>query len=105
MGLFSIILFFICVISLFICSHFLKRNEKVCQFRLRIVDICSNYNITYINKKQEYNDTVSAYKWCYAKLPSYEQMLYSTKPLRLTQWVPADDLIKLKTLIHINEDF
>ena len=71
------IIFFIDCLILFGCIYFFSRNKKVCEFRLYILDLNPNKIRACIKLYKKY---------------SYEQMLFSFKPLRLEFWFTEEEL-------------
>lgn len=66
----------------------LIRNNNVCKLRLKINQMCYEYAI-------RHNLTLEAWE-PYKKLPSYNKMLYSLKPLRVDYWLSPEDIYKLE---------
>lgn len=74
-----LILILICILLLAYIKHFylLARNDRVRDFRLYILDLNPNKIPESIELYEKY---------------SYEQMLYSFKPLRLECWFTKEEL-------------
>lgn len=64
-------------ILLLVGFYFLVRNDRVYAFRLYILDLNPNKRLACIELHEKY---------------SYEQMLYSFKPLKLKYWFTEEEL-------------
>ena len=67
----------ITILLLLVGLYFLVRNDRVCAFRLYILDLNPNKRLACIELHEKY---------------IYEQMLYSFKPLRLECWFTEEEL-------------
>lgn len=90
-GLFGVLgLVFLALIYTFYLGY---RNEKVYKFRTMISD-------KYIGPKaMQEIDNGKDWQWTheiYDKLPSYDKMMFSFKPLKVENWISKEDLEKLK---------
>lgn len=92
------------VILAVISIYLLFRNNKVCDFRLRIIDLSFRYNIHTIEALGTSRDD-DAYTWLYGTLPEYNKMLFSIKPLELETYFSTEQIKKLKDIDIIkNQD-
>lgn len=80
----SIIFGLILLGLVFIPPYFLYRNEKVYNFRCKIVDLIFLGQNTLQKRK------------IYLQGPSYDKMLYSIKPLKLESFYTDDEIKILK---------
>lgn len=65
------------------------RNDNVHDFRINIIHKC--YVYTKAHPKEEW-----AFNWCYYKLPSYDDMLFSFKPLTEEAWFTPEMIRRFK---------
>jgi hypothetical protein len=90
--------FLLCVISICCCEIFViaTRNKKTCKLFREINNLCYEYNIRHL-----YADGVGSYEsawdWCYDKLPSYNSIMHSFKPLTIEAWLTKEQINKLKS--------
>jgi len=74
---------------------FIVRTQKVYQFRNYITDLCYSKSIKDLDNLGV-NNYESAYEWFYhKKVPSYDEMLFSFKPLKLENWFDKEDIERL----------
>jgi hypothetical protein len=78
------------IIGLFV----LFRNQKVSTFRGKLIDMCGDYNMRHIEDWEIGND-VDAFVWLYGTLPTYTEMLYSFKPLKLGSYITKEQYERL----------
>lgn len=90
----GIIILIIGVIGLIGTSYMMDRNKKVYKLRIRILDLCEDYNKRHIDEIFRGEDE-GAHNWLYRKLPSYEDMLISFKPLKLETYITEEEYQKL----------
>jgi len=95
--IFIIIALSACVIGLVISSYFLIRNEFVCRFRIKVSQLCYKYEIAKIRGHIPI-DNFDAQIWFRDRFVSYDQMLYSTKTLSISKWVPIEILEKFSLI-------
>jgi hypothetical protein len=69
---------------------FIIRNERVYRFRTKIIDITFHLNVESM-KNGDYTGHYSLYD----KLPSYEKMMWSLKPLKPKYWLNEEDYLKI----------
>ena len=70
------------LIGLSFCFYSLNRNSKVYDFRDKVMTTCSKYN------KSDIPDKKIKDAWLiYNSLPSYHDMLYSFKPLKIETYL------------------
>ena len=90
---------FIVLLILFtiLCLYFLIRNNKVCEFRISIGNkIYNNFLILIEDSVEEAGKYyTSACKEVCNKY-TYDQMLYSFKPLKLKYWFTEEEIKLLK---------
>jgi hypothetical protein len=92
--IFLIVFSLIISLGLFIVIFGLIRNNKVAKFRNDIIDLCQDYNRRH-SKEIFSGNAESAYDWLYRKLPSYNEMVMSFKPLTLESYIMIEDYEKL----------
>lgn len=85
---------FLIILSIVIVTTYLvDRNNKVYAFSLYISDLAYLYNLRRIEEyPKKYED---AHIW-FADKWTYEQMLFSLKPLRLDNWFTEEELEEIK---------
>lgn len=83
-----------CLVAIIYSFWMLRRNTKVAAFRLQINDLCYRWSSDRVPQMARGEET-SAYYWLWAKMPSYEKMLFSIKPLKLKNWLTEEQLKKL----------
>lgn len=81
----------LCVILIGFIIWGLIRNEQVYRFRRKIIDLDYDYAMKQINKGIYHRDRFSYYD----KLPSGHEMVFSTKPLKLTSYFTNEELTEL----------
>lgn len=88
MNIIASFLLIICALSLVYLLYILKRNYEVHSFRSYIIDRLHEAKIRAINKGifylDEYDDIYDKY--------SYNDMLYSFKPLKLEYWFTQEEI-------------
>ena len=95
----------VCIVGLAICFYFETRNNEVYEFRLKVIDKVYDK----INKKifsykgdEEFTAHYDEYKEYRNKLKkiqqryTYDEMLYSLKPLKMEKWFTPEELELLK---------
>lgn len=87
----------ICYVLWIVSQYAFFRNNKVFDFRRRILDMCSRAAERDI--QNEIRDWSRSY--CLLNKHSYKAMLYSFKPLKLEKWFTDDEI---KILTHGNDD-
>lgn len=70
--------------------YILIRNHKVYKFRIYITDLIYSKACDMINDGASYKDTSCL--WNMIKDISYDEMLYSFKPLKMEYWFTDDEL-------------
>lgn len=70
---------------------FIIRNERVYRFRTKMIDIEFHLNTETIK-----NGNHIGHYSLYDKLPSYEKMMWSLKPLKPKYWLNEEDYLKIK---------
>lgn len=71
--------------------YLIRRNNQVYEFRHTVNIACFDYSMRHIKD----DDLKSAYDWCWAKLPPYNDMVWSFKPLTLETYISVEDIEKL----------
>lgn len=94
---FEIIFVFIYTLALSFSTILLYRSHLTFKLRNRINQLCYEYSLENI-EKIVVKEKTSAYDWIYDGLPTYSQMVWSFKPLRLKYWIPEMDLAELLTM-------
>ena len=89
----------VCSIGLISSMYLLIRNKKVCEFRVYIVDLIYSKLCNMIADEASYQD--NSYLWDMLKDISYEEMLFSFKPLKMECWFTEEEL---KLLGYERED-
>ena len=95
----------LCIIILIAGFYLLCRNNNVCSFRIAINHFMSDFLINYLNSmeddddfhkhQEEYERLIKCRDYIWEKY-SYDQMLFSLKPLRIEDWFTKDELSFLK---------
>lgn len=80
----------ILTISFLVCVYSLIRNDKVYKFRGYIIDLIYSRASDMINEGASYQDI--SYLWNMLEDISYDEMLYSFKPLKMEYWFTDDEL-------------
>lgn len=80
----------VCSIGVIISMYALIRNNKVYKFRCYIADLIYSRACDMIDDEVSYQDT--SYLWNMLNNISYEEMLYSFKPLKMECWFTDDEL-------------
>lgn len=75
------------IIGIIICFYLLLRNGKVCDFRIKFIKFANLANYKEVIKLHD--------KY------SYEEMLYSFKPLKLEAWFTEEEIKILKGGGHV----
>ncbi len=75
----------------------IRRTDQVAKFQSAIIDECSkwddvNFNLIYLGIEN------SSFEWCWARIASYNKMLFSIKPLKYKYWIPEKEIKKLLML-------
>ena len=94
---FTLIVVAILIVLTIALNKLLKRNRQVAAFRHKINHACHTWSIQNLHSIIEEKET-SAYEWLYKKMPPYDAMLYSTKPLEYKYWFDEKDIKKLLSL-------
>lgn len=87
------------IITFWVCVYFLIRNKKVCKFRMYIADLIYFRACDMINDGVSYQN--ASYLWDMLDYISYDEMLYSFKPLKMECWFTDEEL---KLLGYERED-
>lgn len=87
------------IMALWVCVYFLIRNNEVCKFRQYIIDLIYSKGCDMINNGASHQDVSPL--WDILKNISYDEMLYSLKPLKMECWFTDDEL---KLLGYERED-
>lgn len=78
-----------CLIGLFGCFYMHRRCDAVADFSHMLTDMAYDYNVRRIVEGElDYRD---AFDW-FSEKWTFEQMLYSTKPLKLEAWFTEKEL-------------
>ena len=80
----------VCSIGVIISMYVLIRNNKVCKFRMYIADLIYSRACDMINDGVSYQDI--SYLWNMLNDISYDEMLFSFKPLKMECWFTDDEL-------------
>lgn len=87
------------IIAFWVCIYFLIRNNKVYKFRGYIADLIYYRACDMIDDGASHKDTFCL--WNMLDNISYEEMLYSFKPLKMECWFTDEEL---KSLGYERED-
>lgn len=74
--------------------YFLLRNNRVLKFRVELIDKCAEWSVRHIDEICEGRE-ISAFDWFYPKLPSYNAMVFSFKPLTMENYFNPQDIEKI----------
>lgn len=78
-----------CLVGLLGCSYMRQRLDKVTAFGSKLIDMAHDYNVRRIVEGElNYSDALD---WFFGKW-TFEQMLYSIKPLKLEAWFTEEEL-------------
>lgn len=66
-----------------------KRNDEVCYFLMKLILMAYDYNVRRVNEGDL--NYKCAYNWFFSKY-SYEELLYSVKPLELQYWFTEEEI-------------
>lgn len=72
-------------------EEIMKRNNDVYNFLTHINELCTSYNKRNFKNNENFN---WAQKWFLQK-HTYEELLYSNKPLTLEEWWTKEEIDKL----------
>ena len=95
------ILFVILVSIMLTAIYLLWRNNKVYNFRIKIIDDCHNVLNNFLDSlkdDEELYERYEEYKYLETKKDeilskhSYESMLFSLKPLKLERWYTEEEI-------------
>ena len=90
-------------ILIWVCVYVLIRNNKVCKFRIYIADLIYSKGCDMINNGASHSDIVEL--WDMLNDISYDEMLYSFKPLKIEYWFTEEELKLLGyENEHLNKD-
>lgn len=73
----------------YFCVH---RNDRLVVFRICILHLCTTYDILHAIEPGSEED---AFKWFEEKY-TYNQMLFSFKPLKLEAWYTPEEISKIQ---------
>lgn len=80
-----------CFIGLLVCFYSLNRSSRVFDFRVKVSQTCCDYDISDIPNKK-----IKDASLIYHNLPSYSDMTWSFKPLKLETYVDKKIVDELK---------
>lgn len=96
------VLMVLCIVGLVISMvetrrnrRILLRNEDVLPFRTRLLNLTTVYNLKRI-KKGVFLHEDNALTWFFGKY-TYEEMLYSKKPLTLEEWYTKEEIDRINS--------
>lgn len=90
---FVIIIGLIAVLLLCLCFYMLYRNHRVYKLRSKLIDLCSDYDKRHSREFTDHRQ--SSFVWLYNELPTYDEMMYSLKPIRLQTYITEEQYQKL----------
>ena len=88
-----IIILGILVLAVLVCFYILYRNNKVCDFRIKINRLDSKYCQKIIDEGGDY----TGHK-IYNSMVNYSAMLYNIKKLTLENYLSKEDIDKLNSV-------
>lgn len=88
--MFNIIFISFLVLSFMFIIWASIRNERVYLFRTKLIDIAYKLGMESIN-----NGNYGDYYYIFDKLPSYDKMVMSFKPLKPKYWLSEEDYLKI----------
>ena len=97
----KIFIFWILIAILIVAIYLLWRNNKVYNFRIKIIDECHivlNNFLDSLKDDEELHERYEEYKYLKMKKDeilskhSYESMLFSLKPLKLERWFTNEEI-------------
>ena len=83
-----------CITEMRKSSRILARNEEVADFRCLLLDLSDQYITRNINKFLQTGMMKNPFEW-FANKYTYEEMLYSEKPLILEEWYTAEEINRI----------
>lgn len=86
----GIILTILSIVLLAFTIWYSIRNERIYRFRTKMIDIEFHLNMETIK-----NGNHTGHYSLYDKLPSYEKMMWSLKPLKPKYWLNEEDYLKI----------
>ena len=84
------------IILLILSIYGFFRNFRVLKFRTTLINMTGDWCRRHIDDLVKETE-VSAFEWFFPKLPSYAQMMFSFRPLKLEEWASEEDIKKLKS--------
>lgn len=87
-----IILIIALIAMVFVWYFCIYRNDRLLLFKFHIVHLCTVYDILH---PVELNSEEDAFKWFEEKY-TYNQMLFSFKPLKLEAWYTPEEISKIQ---------
>lgn len=79
----------ICIYKISKYNKLLKRNNEVYNFKIQLIDLATTYSLR--NPKKD-----DAFTWFFNKY-TYDEMLYSKKPLTLEAWYTENEIKLIKS--------
>ena len=89
----SVIGIVVSFIGLYKCDKTLRRNNEVAKFKHMLGDMAHDYNIRHI-KELTLEDVPKVWDW-FANKWTYDELLYSSKPLILEEWFTPEEIEKI----------
>jgi len=86
----AFLIFFLLSFSIFT----LIRNYQTSEMLKEINELCFAWGSRNMDKLISGEES-SAYEWVYHKLPNYEDIVFSRRPLKKEYWIHEEDLKKL----------
>nr|DAJ81343.1 MAG TPA: Sporulation protein YhaL [Caudoviricetes sp.] len=87
------ILLFICIVGIIFSTYMAVRNFQVRSFRYILINMACDYEMRRLKEPGERTEE-NAFNWFLNKY-SYEDMLFSCKPLRLEKWYTEEELTEI----------
>lgn len=85
----------ICFIGMYKCDKAIKRNHEVAMFKGMLGSMAHDYNMRHI-KELALEDVHKVWDW-FANKWTYEEMLYSSKPLTLEEWYTPEEIERINS--------
>lgn len=78
------------------CSKLMERNDEVAAFRLSLLNLATDYITRRLEEFPDLKEMGNPYIWFVDKY-TYDEMLYSKKPLVLEEWYTKEEINKIKS--------
>lgn len=85
----------ICFVGMYKCDKAIERNHKVAEFKHMLGDMAHDYNMRHINEIG-IEDVHNVWDW-FANKWTYDELLYSSKPLTLEEWYTPEEIERINS--------